>query len=789
MDKMKLGEKLLCACVLAAATVLSVHAEECVALRPGEVEVVLPEKPFPAERFAAQEMTNFLSRVLGSPVPVIEARSKGADSVAILLGRAAGFDVSVFERDAFRTKVERSAEGAATIRIAGRDNPSADIGAMLAGRGNVLRTEHATLFGVYAFLEDFAGCRFFFPGEFGTVVPRTDSIKVPFGDRTTAPVFTVRAPYIDYARAAWPGETPEMTDEAREALRRRARALEWLRLGLDTTRIPCCHGQNGFAYLERFRETHPEYLRLKPDGTRQTVLVHDGRGDWTIRHLCHTSKVWDEMYEDAKAYLTGQNAELRRVPRNGGNGAFGWNCNCVGGKYVDIMPQDGFQRCYCENCKKAYTDEPNYATDLIWGQTTKLARRLKAEGVKGYITQMAYMPYARIPDIEIPDNVLVMVAHTGPWNTTSPAELEKEIADYRAWGEKTGGKVWIWTYPHKFGRSALPDVPCVAPKAWGRYYQLASPWIFGSFAECETDHAVFNYLNYYVFAKVAWNPKLDLDALLDDHYEKMFGAGAAEMKALYEALETAWLAAVGVTHWDDMGPHTVAPSEYALATDVYSPAKFREWRGLSDVAFAKCAGDEEAQKRVRFICGQFLDGMEARFRDYLDKTSVEKALARRAAEPERANLVGPPEKWSLYPREDAVPLFDETVKGPTGGRAIHLRATDKNRKMYLCGLLKGEPYVLKPNTRYRLSCFLKAKDVNGSGGIYMEMNNSAKNWKESTGPRRISGTTDWIYHEMEFETIGEISPRAFFCLRIWNATGEAWFDGLRLESIGHVEKK
>ena len=37
--------------------------------------------------------------------------------------------------------------------------------------------------------------------------------------------------------------------------------------------------------------------------------------------------------------------------------------------------------------------------------------------------------------------------------------------------------------------------------------------------------------------------------------------------------------------------------------------------------------------------------------------------------------------------------------------------------------------------------------------------------------------------------LGEISPKAFFCLRIWNATGEAWFDGLRLESIGHVEKK
>ena len=68
----------------------------------------------------------------------------------------------------------------------------------------------------------------------------------------------------------------------------------------------------------------------------------------------------------------------------------------------------------------------------------------------------------------------------------------------------------------------------------------------------------------------------------------------------------------------------------------------------------------------------------------------------------------------------------------------------------------------------------------------MELNNGKKNWKESTGDRRISGTTDWIYHEMEFETAEEICPKPHFCLRILNATGDAWFDGLRLEFLGQL---
>ena len=71
------------------------------------------------------------------------------------------------------------------------------------------------------------------------------------------------------------------------------------------------------------------------------------------------------------------------------------------------------------------------------------------------------------------------------------------------------------------------------------------------------------------------------------------------------------------------------------------------------------------------------------------------------------------------------------------------------------------------------------------GGIYLEINNGAANWAESgKAGRRFSGTTDWVYHEMTFKTIDKINPKAFVCLRILNATGEAWFDGGKLEEIG-----
>ncbi len=772
-------------CGTAALAMLAVApaASADIRLEADGTEILIDAHAPKTVAFAADELRDFLGQVLGAPIPVVNAPTEG--KVSIVLGSndwsvAAGIDTAALKRDAFVTKASGG-----RIYIAGRDDPTADLRQGLSGKYNLPNFERATAFGVYAFLEDVAGCRFFFPGEFGTVVPRAKALTVPEGERTTAPAFTVRDPYLRFHKAARPGETAEMSNVERQAIRFRQNSIDWLRLRFQTERIPCCHGQNGFFYTERFRETHPEYLRLKKDGTRATELDHNGdRYAWQIRDLCHTSKVWDEIYEDVKAYLTGQPASSRGIPSQWNKQKFAWNGNCVGGKYVDIMPQDGFQKCFCENCQKAYTDEQHYATDLIWGQTAKLARRLKAEGVKGYVTQMAYTPYARVPDVELPDNVLVMVARTGPWRIKDERSMEKELSDYRAWSEKVGGKVWIWTYPHKYRSTAIPDVPCMAPKAWGVYYQRAAPWIFGTFAECETDRAIFNYLNYYVFSKVAWNPGVDIDAILDDHHAKMFAAGAAEMKTFYEELEESWLKVAGTIVWDETGPQTVVPSEYTLACEIYSPKRLARWSKLCDAAFAKNASNPDAQKRINFVREEFIGRLEAHFREYMDEISVEKALARRAAEPERPNLIDP-KGWSIYPSKGAVPIIDETVKGPTGANAFHTRAIDN--KAYLSGTLRRAPYLLKPNTRYRLSCFMKAKDVVpfNRGGIYLEINNGANNWAESSKDgRRFSGTTDWVYHEMEFKTIDTISPKAFICLRILNATGEAWFDGVRLEEIG-----
>ena len=369
-----------------------------VTLTGADAEVVVAKGDAPAVRFAAAELTNFLSRAFGRTVPVTDAPQDGRKS--ILLGRAgaeaAGVDVKALATDEFVVRTV----GTDRVALVGRDHPTRDP-AREHRNGAECRFDRATLFAAYDFLEREVGCRFYFPGELGECVPRTDRVTVRSGERRVKPAYQIRHWYDGGSSTWFEGDKGELN---------RVRGLNMLRLRMETEPIPCCHGQNAFRYVERFGKTHPEYFLTKADGTRFNCA--DAPGCSKFGQICYSSGAMEELYQDVKAYLTGQPASSR--------GLKAWGYNCVGGKYVDIMSNDAFFPCHCGKCgpRASKTDKLDYATEMVWEETVKIANRLTAEGVKGYVTQMAYNPYRRIPDFDIPTNVLVLVAVTGPWCTT-----------------------------------------------------------------------------------------------------------------------------------------------------------------------------------------------------------------------------------------------------------------------------------------------------------------------------------------------------------------------------------
>ena len=769
-------------------------------LEPGRIEVVVAPDAPKTVMFAAEEATNFLSRALGAPVPIATAPSEGRTPV--FLGsnewtRAAGIDTAPMARDAFAIVSRGDA-----VFVAGRDDPTADTRrAIESPRAGVWAQlhEHATLFGVYELLERFAGVRMYFPGELGTIVPRADRIEIPEGRIDVAPDFIARN-YSNYDDGPW------FEGEDRALYKHPLKKLNYVRQRMQTQYIPCCHGTSYYGLQRRFAAEHPEYFALFE---KKGALVRDTNTAETAHHpgqLCHSSRVYDEILADILSYERGDGPDVRGVAD-----ADGWPLMPFRRPWVDVMPQDGFIECKCDACQAAYDkSQPHYATELVWNRTVELANRLAATGSAIRITQMAYPPYRRIPTNDIPGNVDVMVAETGPWSVENPDELAQEQAEIRAWSAKLGRPVWIWVYPNKFGNRFVPDVPNGTPRAWASYVQAVAPSIFGVFSECENDRFLYNSLCYYVLGRVCWDNGVDVEAILDEYFRLMFGAGAGPMSAFFDDVEDKWLRGVrGVFVDGPLGPERQTPSEYQIFARVYDAATIGRWDAwLRDAAARVPEGSLEA-RRVALFRRERLDPLAARVDAYAKSVSVEREVARRAGS-SATNLLAngdfsappapgaaPRRRYGVYDDpergrgwrggwdcdEETVPFLSLVDDVPPGAHGKALRMT-----------VEGEPRIVRvenvfarfhgkfePGRRYRVSFFVRLTDVvsHGNGGVGVRVWHDRNEWF----PRnRITGTTGWIHQEYFF-TAGDKSAdfTSQFAIHLWNATGTVDWADFRLE--------
>ena len=706
---------------------------------PQNTEVVVAPRAWRNQRvawFAAQEMTNFLSRALGVNVPV---RTKlNPAKTSIVLGTnawscAAGVDISRLPQDGFVMRTSGSA-----IYIAGFDENRNPLNGVFP---------RATLFGAYEFLEKYVGCRFYFPGELGEIVPKRKSFEVPEMNIVSAPVLTER----HYSRLLGEWYDPVT------AKKRKYVELLGLRLRMHTRPVPCCHGLRFFKYVQRFGKTNPEYFQMKKNGTRD--IMDTGKPPLHKNNkFCFSSKGFkEEVYQDVKAYLTGQPPSSRGLEK--------WSTgNCRYGEYVDIMPEDGTVHCYCPDCQAAYAkakDPRCESNEQIWDYTIDIAERLKREGVKEYVTQMAYSTYRNVPDRKMPDNIYVTVCNNGGW--VRPERAKKDYEQVKAWFGNVG-KVKVYSNCGKFACLNLdvPDVPSITPRAMAGFYNRMAPMIRGAYCSNAGERAVYGLLNRYVFSRVAWYGHVDIDALLDEYYRLMFGAAAEPMQEFFEEIERKWMEEMlGASVDTAIGVANMIPSELRIWTELYSPAKLKPLAALFEKAESMVPADSMEAKRIALMKREVVDPMVKRSDEYNRNVSAEGERARRKANPPK----------SVVKKTGAVTITVDHSMTNSPFKAMKFKAD------------------MKQGRKYRISYFVKGENIvayERRGGAQAVVWFNEKADRAKVVPRvGLEGTFDWIHQTAEVYV-----PKKLSCdfkpeidLRMFFATGTAHFDGLVVEEL------
>lgn len=591
----------------------------------GEVNfgITVPSDAGKVAAFGAEEMTAFLGKALNAKIPVSTTRDP-AWRYAIILGdcalsRKAGIDASNIPLDGFIIRTVGN-----DIYIVGQDDKEKDVKQFLdysewqtANRFY----KRGTLYGVYDFLERFAGVRFYLPNELGTIIPELTKFSIPKLDIYDRPDCIYRS-----SNGVTLGQKKDWMDAgARPKAVGNLTALRWRS---STRTLPTSHGLQTLGYFKRFGEEHPEYFAMDIHGKRSTVYPG---------FLCFSSKgLIREIINDAESALRGEPPQKRGVVCILENGlSF---CNWFPQAYnkdgfFGVMPMDGFKCCRCPLCKDHYLDP-----EQIWQMTADVGNALKKDGVSGYVVQSAYHYWMNVPKVELPDNVLVNISLTGAWGHGDKEVVKKELDLVKSWSKKINKKVLLWNYYDYYDDDGIPvngtvfsypGLSQTSPIAIAQYYKLFAPYLAGSFMECGmSGMGRGDILNMYMGFKIHWDLSLDPTAVMDEFYQKMFGKAGPVMKQYFTEAENIWVKNIrGKFVETPLGPQPVQLPQSEIWEKLYSKDRLAKWTALFDQAEAIAGKNTVEYKRIKMFRSWYLDPALARAEKYDQERRAVEVLA------------------------------------------------------------------------------------------------------------------------------------------------------------------
>lgn len=447
---------------------------------------------------AAAQIQRYIEKMSGARLPILKEGEENLTGlpVAIVIGHT-----KIAEQEGVKIP-------AGFNEVEGDPKAFEEEGFVIATRGNRIilggnsdGPYQGTLYAGYEFLERL-GCRFYFPGEWGEVIPEKKSIIFPVTNVTSRPDFAIRHNSL----GGWIPATPlERTIYA-----------DWLCKTKNSLPFGSFYpgvGDGFIAYLvppREFQEKEPELYAMKQDGSRTQPLYEN---------LAMISLVNPKTFELAVRNLKEAFAGTRKmsiVSRNG----FG------------ISPPDGAAYDYDPEAIKRNANF-NYPTYVHHPMTSEeyfdFAARLAKEFPDKWVSTMAYAGREMPPQgVKLPPNIAVMYApisscvlHHG--NDPKCWRRTETISIMRQWC-RMSSHVAIYDYnPGFLLGSFLPERDAANFAENVKLYKAMKLKGF-----CPEGRKAFmqTWISYYIRSKLMWDSKVDVAALKKDFYTNFFGPEA-----------------------------------------------------------------------------------------------------------------------------------------------------------------------------------------------------------------------------------------------------------------------
>jgi len=579
--------------------------------------IIMPDQPSSSAKLSALILRDHIRQISGADLPIQKESAVSGEPTKerawILVGEG---------KRTGELGLSSKSLGPGGIILHAKD----DVLALFGTDERTPTDRDGTRYAVVTFLEDKLDVRWLWPGELGKVVPRRDTIRVEDFDQRCTPMLVQRrirdAGYNDRLEVGLKnlGFTAEDYKRQRAAAQRVTAEsggwFGWQKLG-GTFNVS---GGHAFGHLwEKYGKEHPDWFAMQPNGSR------DQSRNGARSRLCKSNP------ELIAAIAREKIEELNKHP---------------GQLSVSLSPNDGGANTFCTCPKCEALDAPNGRKVKLWDNTGATRREFEhvsltdrmvyfwnaiAEQVtkvhpNALFTVDAYSAYNAPPMTrKLHPNLVVRFVQI---QYTDETLRQQGLRDWDEWA-KAAKKIYFRPNLMLAGRRSGSPLIYVHKFAKDFRY-LAHHSMWGT----DFDSCVHNWatqgLNYYVVARLHWNPDQDVDTIINDYCRAGFGPAAKTVRRYADKLEaiTNVIAANRAALNADMDAAKIEP------LSVFTPQVIAELRDLLRQAREQAAGDETVLKRLAFLeLGLRWTETEARVHAFLQKDAKpDKTAARKACE-------------------------------------------------------------------------------------------------------------------------------------------------------------
>lgn len=513
---------------------ISIMANAALPLTSGgkaEAEIIIDEKAHPSVKFAAEELQNFIEKISGAKLPVVNI--PGTSKTKIFLGVPADSglmkDLSVKYEDDLK---KLSDNDGFAVRTDGNN-----IYIFAANPKGVLN-------GVYNFLDrnsDIIWPRGLEP--FNAIYSSNPNLEVKSSDYIDIPKFILRGWHI----CRYPKQSHEATElwmirnrcnfigtsNVPELLERRQKHGFIIEFG---------GGHNLNTYLlppAKYAEEHPDFYAML-DGKRRP----GGRSQ-----LCFSN---DKMTEEVIQVLKGK---IKAAP------------DFV--KTFNVMIEDSWDLCECPECKKAIrlkdgtllnSDDEAFRSTQFFIFLNKVAEGVNKEYPDVRINSFGYFFTAVPPKIKLSPSINVRFC---PYVKNDKERVEntpKWKKRTEEWVNITPNIIWREYYgdasdfPRPLSDIVAKDLQYInklgVKRVFSEYYPDAEH-MNTRYKKLSAENWDASGMQFWIISQLYWNPEQDLDMLKEKYLGRTYHEAASAMGEYRRLIHDAWYNDPAPSHWND----------------------------------------------------------------------------------------------------------------------------------------------------------------------------------------------------------------------------------------------